>query len=153
MTEIQIVEHAAQPTAVVREHVDMHALSDFFGRAFTDVMATVQAQGVEAAGPPFALYHGKPTDAGVDVEAGVPVPAPIAETDRVVPSALPSGRVVEAIHVGPYDTMERTYGEIMQWMQQHGLEPADDMWECYLTNPEVEPDPARWQTKMFWPVR
>jgi AraC family transcriptional regulator len=26
------------------------------------------------------------------------------------------------------------------------------MWEYYLTDPGVEPDPAKWQTLVVWPV-
>ena len=43
MTEIQIVEHAAQPTAVVRELVAMDALAEFFGRAFSAVLRRYHA--------------------------------------------------------------------------------------------------------------
>ena len=86
MTDIEIIDHAAQPTAVMREIVPMQALTDFFGRAFAGVMAALERQGVHPTGPPFALYHGKPTDAGVDVEAGLPVAGGVAATDGVTPS-------------------------------------------------------------------
>jgi len=26
------------------------------------------------------------------------------------------------------------------------------MWETYLTDPQMEKDPAKWMTQMFWPV-
>jgi len=26
------------------------------------------------------------------------------------------------------------------------------MWEYYLTDPEQQPDPATWQTKVVWPI-
>jgi hypothetical protein len=53
--EPRIVHTVEQPTAVVHERIPMAALSDFFGRAFGTVMAAAQAQGVQLAGPPFAL--------------------------------------------------------------------------------------------------
>ncbi|MFP5368097.1 MAG: hypothetical protein ACLGIS_14875, partial [Actinomycetes bacterium] len=58
-----------QPVAVVRERVPMASLTDFFGRAFSTVMAAAQKQGASPAGPPFALYRGMPSES-VDVEAG-----------------------------------------------------------------------------------
>jgi effector-binding domain-containing protein len=33
-----------------------------------------------------------------------------------------------------------------------GRRPASTMWEVYLTDPEEEPDPARWRTEVYWPV-
>jgi hypothetical protein len=26
------------------------------------------------------------------------------------------------------------------------------MWEYYLSDPEQEPDPAKWQTRVIWPL-
>ena len=67
-----MIKTSEQPTAVVRERVPMANLTEFFGRAFGAVMAAAQAQHASPTGPPFALYHGMPTDT-VDVEAGFPV--------------------------------------------------------------------------------
>jgi AraC family transcriptional regulator len=38
------------------------------------------------------------------------------------------------------------------WMQAEGLEPADTMWEVYLSDPSRQPDPATWRTEVWWPV-
>jgi AraC family transcriptional regulator len=53
--EIKSMQLVEQPTAVMRETVPMNALPEFFGRAFGAVMAAVQNQGVQVAGPPFGL--------------------------------------------------------------------------------------------------
>ena len=66
---------------------------------------------------------------------------------------LPGGRAVEGIHVGSYDHLPGAYADLQQWMEQHGLEPANLMWEYYLTDPGIEPDPSRWRTRIVWPVR
>ncbi len=52
---------------------------------------------------------------------------------------------MEALHIGPYDTLSQTYGELMQWARDQGLRPGSDMWEQYLTDPGVDPDPATWR--------
>ena len=151
MTEITMTEHREQTTAVVRERVPVNDLPQFFGRALTQAMAAAQAQGHHPTGPPFSLYHGMPTDA-VDVEAGFPVDGPIADVDGVTASSLPAGRVVEATHVGPYDTLPQTYEAVVAFMKEQGLTPSSDMWEVYLSDPEQEPDPATWRTQIFWPA-
>ncbi|MFJ5860222.1 GyrI-like domain-containing protein [Pseudarthrobacter sp. NPDC092439] len=140
-----------QPAAVLRERVPMSALTEFFGRAFGAVMAATQKQGVFPAGPPFARYRGMPTDT-VDVEAGFPIADPFTGADGVQTVVLPGGDAFEAIHIGPYDTLGETYGAIQQRMHAEGLTPSDSMWEYYLTDPEKEPDPAKWQTKVVWPA-
>ncbi|WP_455834277.1 GyrI-like domain-containing protein [Pseudarthrobacter siccitolerans] len=140
-----------QPVAVVRERVRMDSLTDFFGRAFGKVTAAAQLQGAGLAGPPFALYRGTPTDT-VDVEAGFPISGDFAESEGVVSGTLPETDAFEAIHFGPYDTLQATHGEIQRQMAAEGLTPADTMWEFYLSDPETEPDPAKWQTRVVWPV-
>ena len=92
--EIKSTQLEEQPTAVLRETVPMNALKEFFGRAYQAVMAAAEQQQVQLAGPPFALYHGMPTDV-VDVEAGFPVAAPFpwpgdhGRSDGGIPSRRP----------------------------------------------------------------
>lgn len=152
MADIEITEHPEQHTAGVREKVPMAGLTDFFSRAFTDTMNVLQAQGISPTGAPFGKYYGRP-DAMVDVEAGFPVAAAITPAGAVAPGILPGGSVVEAIHVGSYDTMESTYSEIERYFADAKLTPGDVMWESYLTDPEAEPDPAKWRTQICWPTK
>lgn len=151
MTDIRVVDVVEQPTAGLRESVLMEELSDFFARAFRETAAVLAAQGVAPVGPPFGRYHGTP-DSVVDVEAGFPVGTVVEAADAVAPGSLPAGRAIEAIHVGPYDTMERTYAEIESYVADEGLSLGDAMWETYLSNPEDEPDPATWRTRITWPI-
>jgi effector-binding domain-containing protein len=147
--DIRIVELPEQQTAVMREQVTMNALPEFFGRAFAAVSAAMEAQGVQPAGPPFALYHGMPTDT-VDAEAGFPVSTTIAAGDGIRAGILPVCRAVQAMHVGTYDTLGMTYDAVKQRMHEEGMEASDDMWEYYLSDPST--DPATWRTLVVWPV-
>jgi effector-binding domain-containing protein len=151
--DIKSTELQEKPTAVLRETVPMNALREFFSRAYTAVMAAVQQQHVQLAGPPFALYRGKPTDV-VDVEAGFPLAAPYpgGNDDGVTAGMLPAGPALEAMHVGPYETLPETYGALIARMQGEGLTPGNAMWEFYLSDPGADPDPAVWKTLVVWPV-
>jgi len=151
MTKIRITEHSEQATAAVRERVPMAELTEFFTRAFRDTMTAMQAQGVHPAGPPFGKYYGRPNTM-VDVEAGFPVSSTITPADNVLPGILPGGRVLEAVHIGPYDTMEMTYSAMERYVADAKLTPGDVMWESYLTDPETVPDPAKWETLICWPI-
>ncbi|WP_423184561.1 GyrI-like domain-containing protein [Arthrobacter sp. NyZ413] len=146
-----LIRTREQHTAVVHEHVPMSALTDFFGRAFGAVMAAAQAQNANPTGPPFALYHGKPTGA-VDVEAGFPITADFADAGDMLASKLPESEAFEDMHQGPYDTIQQTYALILERMSAEGKTPSDSMWEFYLSDPEKEPDPATWQTRIVWPI-
>jgi effector-binding domain-containing protein len=151
MSDIRITEHNEQATAGVRQTVPMTELTEFFGRAFGATMAALEASGIHPAGPPFGKYYGMPAET-VDVEAGFPVATAFGGSGDVVAGTLPAGRVVEAVHVGPYDTLETTYAEVQRFMDDKGLTAGPVMWENYLSDPEREPDPATWRTQICWPV-
>jgi len=147
--DMRIVELQEQPTAVVREQVAMNALPEFFSRAFAAVSAAMEAQRVQPAGPPFALYHGMPTEI-VDVEAGFPVSTTVAAVNGVRAGILPACRAVQAMHVGSYDTLDTTYEAVKQRMHEEGVKASEDMWEYYLSDQSA--DPATWRTLVVWPV-
>jgi effector-binding domain-containing protein len=151
MTDIRITEYPEQATAAVRKKVPMAELTEFFSRAFGDTMTALQGQGVSPTGAPFGKYYGRP-DVIVDVEAGFPVATTISAAGTVLPGSLPGGRVVEAMHVGPYDTMDSTYSAVERYFADAKLTPGAVMWESYLTDPVAEPDPAKWRTQVCWPI-
>ena len=76
----------------------------------------------------------------------------LQDADGVAGGTLPEADAFEALHTGPYDTLENTYNAVLGRMQAEGLTPGDIMWEYYLSDPETEPDPAKWQTRVIWPV-
>lgn len=150
MTDIKIIQSPEQHTAGIRDRVPMAGLADFFARAFEETMQAMGAQGLSPAGAPFGKYYGSPGEF-VDVEAGFPVPSVITPDGDVAPGVLPGGSLVEATHVGSYDTLASTYSEVERYFAEAGLSPGPVMWESYLTDPAVEPDPEKWHTRISWP--
>jgi effector-binding domain-containing protein len=111
----------------------------------------MDAQHLIPGGEPFAYYHGMPTET-VDVETGFPVRGAFTASGDVARGELPDGRVITGLHVGPFETLANTYAQMTAWAESRGLQLGRGMWEVYLTDPDREPDPARWQTRIFVPV-
>ena len=152
MTEFEVVTLEPQSAAVVRAEVPMSELTGVFDRGFHLVAHAVQEQGLELAAPPFGYYPRMPGET-VAVAVGFPVSGEFHATGEVEPMELPGGRVIRGVHVGSYDELERTYGELTEWARAQGLELDEGMWETYLSDPSAEPDPATWRTEVTWPVR
>jgi len=148
MSDYSIVEYASRPTAIVRGRVKTEDLPLFFEHTLPLVLEAIEAQGAATGGEPFALYHGV-ANGSVDVEAGFPVIGAFAATRSIVPSRLPGGRVVTALHLGDYDSISTSYARMAAWAIAHGLRPTQERWEVYLTDPERETDPSRWRTGLF----
>jgi effector-binding domain-containing protein len=138
MTEMMLVDAVPRRTAVIHRRLRPQDLPAFLRGAFDAVAAAVARQGTHVTGPPVTVYRVLSGDE-FEVEAGFPVATEITADGAVVPGELPGGRTVEAIHIGPYETLATTYREIQDWARRHDLRPAPLMWESYLTDPE---DPA-----------
>lgn len=150
-TTPELVTLQPSTTAVLRERVAMSDLRGFFDRAFGEVLRVVRTQHVEVIGPPFAMYHGTPTDT-IDITAGFPVAAPILPDGEVGPSALPGGPAAQLLHRGSYDLLAEAYDRLVSWMGQQGYRPADVMWESYLNEPAPDGDPEANRTLITWPI-
>ncbi|MCE7481812.1 GyrI-like domain-containing protein [Microbacterium profundi] len=151
MANFQIVEEPEHATAALRERVPAAELTGFFSRAFRETMSALKEQNLRPTGPPFGKYYGSPNEV-IDVEAGFPIAEPITPDADVVLGILPGGRSVEAIHIGPYDTIGDTYAEIERYFADAKLTPGAVMWESYLTDPATESDPSKWRTRICWPI-
>lgn len=151
MTTFTVETIEPHPAAGIRAEAPMAELREVFDRGFPAVMQAVMTQGGAIAGPPFGYYPRMPGET-VEVVVGFPVGASFTAEGEVEPFELPGGRVVTGTHVGPYETLERTYGELMAWTEAEGLTLAEGMWESYLSDPSAEPDPATWRTLIVWPL-
>lgn len=151
MPRFNVETIAEQHAVVVRSEVPMQDLSDVFQHGFQETSRVAGAQGLAVIGPPFGFYPRMPTDT-VEVLAGFPVAAPVTPDGDVTAFTLPGGEVVTGMHVGSYDTLSETYVELTGWAAAEGLTLAEHMWESYVSDPEEEPDPSRWQTMVRWPL-
>ena len=152
MIEAELTDLSEQSTVTRRARLPMDQLRAFCDSTYGAVWAALQAQGVAAAGAPFAAYRGMLSDV-VDVEAGFPVAAAFEAVGDVGASSLPGGRAAVAMHTGPYEGLADTWGELVRWVTDRGLRPAGDLfWEIYLSDPRTEPVPATWRTRLVVPV-
>ncbi len=149
--ELSRVTTEPRTVLAVRERVPFAELTDFFGRAFERAAAALGEAKSFPSGPPVAVYYGDPTDT-VDVAAGFPFVGSITPPDGTTLVELPGGPAVEAIHVGPYDELEKTYTTVAEWMQQEHVTPSSVMWEEYLAGPDSDPDPSTWRTRIVYPI-
>jgi effector-binding domain-containing protein len=149
--DIQSCTLPAQPTAAVWASLPADQIGQWLPGVYQEVMTYLAAEGITPAGPPFARLTF--TGGTVDVEAGFPVPVPVSGRGRVVPSTLPGGSVAATTYYGPYEELGIAHDAITDWLKEHGYEADGSPWEVYYTDPQAEPDPARWRTDVVAPYR
>jgi effector-binding domain-containing protein len=165
MSEPQIELREAQQYVGIRAPVTA-GIRDFADNAFPELFGWVFENGIAPAGPPFLRYHevdrsGEP----LEVEAGVPVESPPASANgRVQGGALPAGRYLTALHVGPYTSDTVTdlgdaRAELVKWARDnevaYGRETDRGLsfpcaLERFIVGPVDDPDFTNWQTEFAY---
>lgn len=131
----------------------MENIGEDMGRIFGLVMQAMQAQGSQMSGPPFAHYLDYDETTGVsNYYAGVPVVSAGKRSGEVLPMTFPEVRVLQAVHTGPYEEFESSYNRLMAYAAENGIRLTGSSYEFYLNDPESEPDPSRWQTRIAFVV-
>jgi effector-binding domain-containing protein len=157
----QIIERPPQPYVGVRESVTMSTLSSVADHV--PVLLDWLAQhGETPSGAAFFRYLTIDMERELEVEAGVPVAAPLELAEEaggaVVARTLPGGRFVRAFFVGHPDGLENATADLLQWAETQGLRwdmsdsPVGERWGCrleiYHSDPVEDPDMNTWRTEL-----
>jgi effector-binding domain-containing protein len=157
----QIIERSPQPYVAVRDAVTMSTLSRVADH-IPELFGWLAQRGQTASGAPFFRYLTIDMERELEVEAGVPVAAPLdlaAEAGGAVRGeTLPGGRFVRAFFVGHPDGLENATADLLQWAETQGLRwdvsdsPVGERWGCrleiYHTDPLEQPDMNAWRTEL-----
>ena len=141
---IEIEQQPRQPYVAVRTTVPMAEIGQHMGQVFGQLFGWLGMHQVTPIGPPWARYLAVGPDE-VEFEVGVPVAAPVEASGPVTTGVRPATTVAKTLHVGPYDTLEGAYTAVMEWLGANGRLVTGAMWEVYESDPEQEPDPAKWR--------
>jgi effector-binding domain-containing protein len=118
---------------------------------FPKVANYMGASGAAMAGAPFCRYTAW-RDEECDIEGGCPIVESLPGEGAVLSGTIGNCRAVRAEYVGPYDGLSRAHEACRNYMAENGLVFADHPFEIYITDPNKEPDPAKYITHVYWPV-
>jgi len=153
----EVTGRPGQPYMAVKAQVTMQTISAIADR-IAEVFGWLGARGVAPAGPPFLKYNVIDMARQLEIEAGVPVAAPVDGDGAVFSAVLPAGRYATLMHVGHPSGLVGATATLLEWASEQGL--AFDMverdgaehWagrlEIYLTDPSQEPDMDKWETQL-----
>jgi len=131
---------------------DMKAVMTQMEKMYGELGAVLKKSKVEVNGNSFALFP-RFTPESMDMTCALPV-----NPDAKLPAKYPvlqtyAGKVVKVTHVGSYDGIEAAHNEIAKYLEFKKLEINGVVWEVYVTSPATEPDPAKWVTEIYYPVK
>jgi effector-binding domain-containing protein len=144
---VSIVTTTATPTAVVREATTWEAFPTRWRVLLDEVWAFVRTNGL-AAGRNVMLY----ADDVPNVEVGVEVSDAFAPGERVVPSAMPTGRAARTVLRGPPtpEGLGDAHSAVLRWCEANGERTTGVRWEVYGHWRDEDPD--GFETEIYWLV-
>jgi effector-binding domain-containing protein len=115
------------------------------------VAAWLQSKGLEPGGP-IVVYHTVDRVTGeFHLQPGFFLAAPLAGEGEIAAGETPGGEALYAVHVGPYVTLGKTWGEVFARAEALGRAVTKSSWEVYLNTP-AEVAPADLRTEIFVPL-
>jgi effector-binding domain-containing protein len=157
LTEPKLEHRDEQHYLGIRTQAPMQELPKVIPQLLGEVFAWLGRKGVAPAGAPFIRYLVINMAAKLDIELGVPVATAVSGDDRVTAGVLPAGRYAALIYTGVDRGIEAN-AALLDWGAEKGL--VWDTWvaengdgfgarfESFLTDPDEEPDPAKWETEV-----
>ncbi|MEU2039519.1 MerR family transcriptional regulator [Nocardia niwae] len=145
---------AAFPAAAIGATVEREHIDEWCAATFQALYEALAAAGITPAGVGGATYG---TDFFEQDEGAVVAFVPLADAVVALPPELsaielPARRFAVAVHEGPFEDFDRTYGALGSHVAEHDVALSEPIREMYLVGPDVSDDPATYRTEVCWPI-
>jgi effector-binding domain-containing protein len=143
--KVETLDFPGKTYVGIRKNLKWDAMHQFFADNFPKIFAAVADK---ADGMPSALYFvWDEANKSADMAAAVPVKQAVAGFEKF---DIPAGRALLVNFYGNYDKVGNAHLAIDDFMKEKGLKQKTPVVEEYVTDPQQEPDTAKWLTKIFY---
>lgn len=144
----------AMNALVISGSATMEQIGAMMGELYGKIGMAIVDQELEMAGAPFTHYLNFDEETGLsDFLVGIPVEPSGKNAGDVKAKRYRATDVVQMMHLGPYDELQKSYEKIMQYIQENELDVTFEAFELYLTDPGTEPNVTKWQTLIAFPLK
>ncbi|MCB9245487.1 MAG: SRPBCC family protein [Flavobacteriales bacterium] len=153
--EVRREERGSMEYMIKKETVGMADMKAYFERSMPAVYQTAKdANILDTTAAPVALYF------TWDEESQK---SELSAAVRVIPGSKPAtgyevhktsaGPCLIVDYYGPYEKTGDAHMFLDGYMKENNLELSGAVMEEYITDPSTEPDPAKWLTRIVYPVK
>lgn len=158
MTQPKIIERPEQPYVAIRATTTMNGIESTAPRLFSEIWGWVSLKGVPTGCGAILKYNVIDMERGLELEFCAPTIERIPAANNVISGVLPAGRYATLLYRGPYNGLYEANAALIGWGRENGIRwdseqtPGGERFACrmeiYLTDPQSEPDPAKWVTEV-----
>ena len=140
-------------TAAVTAAISMSELVPWYQGALAELHATIDAQGLHAAGPVGGMFAGELfSDEYGQATVFVATETAIPPIGRVEPLLVPAAELAVIEHPGSLADVDQAYGALATYVASHELRLDGPIREYYLVSRQDTPDDTLWRTEVCWPI-
>ncbi len=137
----------------VTDSIEQQMILEWCGANFEPLYQNITNAGLVPCGPPGGLYSPEVLRLGEgEVTIFVPVLGSPGHLETAGAVTLESIYVASTTHVGPYDDLDRTYGQLGAEVNELGISSDGAIREVYVVGPVHSSDTQDWRTQVCWPV-
>jgi effector-binding domain-containing protein len=149
---IEIRKVTPRPYVGIRRVVKHDGIGPACREILPRVADWLAAKGIEPQGLPLVVYHSVNEATGdFDVQPSLFVPVPVTGEGEIAAGETAAGEALYALHVGPYDTLGETWGQLFARAAALGRPVTRGSWERYLNTP-ADARPEALRTEIFVPI-
>jgi len=136
----------------MRSEAKVDQIGDEMGKSYAAMLEYAGNHGAQMAGPPMAIWY-EWEDEVMVFDNVIPITKKISGSGDVRFIKTYSGKVVKTTHMGDYESTQFSWAAMEEYIEANELETNGAPWETYITDPQTEPDPSKWITELYWPVK
>ena len=148
---MEIKDMKEKLTLIIKTKTSVQDMPTILGAGYGEIMGYIQEIGAQPTGEAFVIYYNMDMS-NLDIELGFTVAEKHSDKGRIKASNIPSGKYAVALHVGPYNTMTKTYDELNAYILKEGHEAKTWVYEVYLNNPQENPEEEA-KTMIYFPLK
>ena len=150
---IKVVEVTSMPAISVKDSVTVEGITPFMETYMPQLFMYAMRMEGQMTGHPYTMYYNWEPEGMILMEVGLPLVEPIEGEGVIQATNTPGGKAVKALHFGRYEDVAPVYEALEQYIKVMKMEIAGPPWEAYITDPSQEPDPQKWETLVYYPIK
>lgn len=150
---IKIAEVNSMPAISITDSVTAEEYGPFMESSYGMLYMYAIRNEVEFQGHPYTVYHHWDPEGKILMEVSLPLAEAIPGEDPIKSVMSPGGKAVRAVHRGAYEDIGPAHEAIAKYIEVLELEMTGSPWEVYITDPSQEPDTAKWETVVYYPIK
>lgn len=147
---IEQTDFPAHTYASIRQRIPMSEMQSFFETGGGVISKALAGAKLTPSGAFTGLYY-EWDDAGQKTDMAVAMPVTGATAIPGIELVeLPASKAVVASYMGNYDGLANAHFAIDDYMRERCMVPKMPVVEEYVTDPMLEPDTSKWETRIYY---